>query len=94
MAITIFIFALFTLFYFVPTIVAVCSNHNSLGAVFVLNFFLGWSLVGWVIALCWAVTNRKTFAQELTQYEMDRHYRDTKRRVPRKRRPIRLTVSK
>ena len=41
--------------YFLPTIVA--SNRgikNTLG-VFILNFFLGLTLLGWVGALIWAV---------------------------------------
>ena len=40
--------------YFFPTIVG-CRKRNS-GAIFVLNLFLGWTFVGWVVALVWAVT--------------------------------------
>jgi len=94
MAITIFLLALLTMFYFVPTIIAVIVKHNSLGAVVVLNFFLGWSMVGWVVALVWAIANKKTMAQELTQYEMDRHYRNTKLRTYPKRRNIQINQVK
>jgi hypothetical protein len=41
--------------YFFPTIVAVIREKYNLAAIFVLNLFLGWSLIGWVIALVWAV---------------------------------------
>ena len=41
--------------YFIPTIVALEKKHINKQAIFILNLFLGWSLVGWVIALIWAV---------------------------------------
>ncbi|MBR5904545.1 MAG: superinfection immunity protein [Alphaproteobacteria bacterium] len=41
--------------YFVPTIVAYSNNHRNVLAIFVLNLFLGYTLVGWVFALIWAV---------------------------------------
>jgi hypothetical protein len=37
--------------FFVPAIVASARGHHNSGSVFVLNFFLGWTLVGWVVAL-------------------------------------------
>jgi hypothetical protein len=40
--------------YFLPTIVA--GRHHNSGAIFVLNLLLGWTFVGWVIALVWAFT--------------------------------------
>ena len=30
------------------------------GAIFVLNLFLGWSLIGWVVALVWALSSPET----------------------------------
>jgi hypothetical protein len=44
------------LFYFMPSIVAWSRRRPNRGAVFALNLFLGWTLVGWVIALVWALT--------------------------------------
>jgi hypothetical protein len=40
--------------YFLPTIVA--GRHPNSSAIFVLNLLLGWTFVGWVIALVWACT--------------------------------------
>ncbi|HWC97984.1 MAG TPA: superinfection immunity protein [Candidatus Sulfopaludibacter sp.] len=53
------IFALFLLcagiaFYFLPSIIG--RNKTNSGAIFVLNLLLGWTLVGWVVALVWALT--------------------------------------
>jgi hypothetical protein len=44
--------------YFAPSLVAHERDHRDKGAIFVLNIFLGWTLVGWVIALVWAMTKR------------------------------------
>jgi hypothetical protein len=40
--------------YFIPTIVAVIRKVPNLGSVIVVNLFLGWSLIGWVVALAMA----------------------------------------
>jgi hypothetical protein len=40
--------------YFVPTIVAWVRHVHNAGSVTVINVFLGWSLVGWVVALAMA----------------------------------------
>ena len=41
-------------FYFLPTIVAVVRKVTNQGSVAVINFFLGWTLIGWVVALAMA----------------------------------------
>ena len=43
--------------YFLPTIIAFNRNRHNKWAIFVLNFFLGWSVIAWVIALVWAVSS-------------------------------------
>jgi hypothetical protein len=49
------IFGLGLAVYLLPTIVG--SSKSNIGAIFVLNLFLGWTLIGWVVALVWAMTN-------------------------------------
>ena len=41
--------------YFMPTIIAYVRDHHSVLAIFVANFFLGWTFLGWVGALVWSV---------------------------------------
>src|ERR1700677_168915 len=41
------------LLYFIPTFAA--RGKPQFNSVLAINFFLGWTLVGWVIALAWAV---------------------------------------
>ncbi|QWD63152.1 superinfection immunity protein [Polynucleobacter sp. MWH-UH2A] len=44
-----------SLFYFLPFAVAFNKKRANTGAIFALNLFLGWSLIGWVVALVWAL---------------------------------------
>ncbi|MEU9089931.1 superinfection immunity protein [Streptomyces sp. NPDC087901] len=40
--------------YFVPTVVAFSRGVPNKGSVLVVNLFLGWTLVGWVVAMAMA----------------------------------------
>jgi hypothetical protein len=40
--------------YFFPTLIG--RKKRNAGAIFVLNLLLGWTLIGWIIALVWAFT--------------------------------------
>ena len=40
--------------YFLPTIIALIKSKRDTLAIFLLNFFLGWTVIGWVVALIWA----------------------------------------
>ena len=44
--------------YLMPLIIATSRNHKNATAISVLNVFLGWTFVGWVIALVWALTDQ------------------------------------
>jgi hypothetical protein len=54
--VTLFCLAIFLFFYFIPTIIALVREHHQSLAIFILNFMLGWSGLGWVLALIWACT--------------------------------------
>ncbi len=41
--------------YFLPSIIA--RNKRNATAIFILNLLTGWSVLGWVAALIWALTN-------------------------------------
>lgn len=42
--------------YFAPSAVAFNREHRQKVAIFILNLFLGWTLIFWVIALVWSFT--------------------------------------
>lgn len=50
-------FGLGTLMYFLPSIIALAKSKRDLLAIFLLNLFLGWSVIGWFVALIWAARN-------------------------------------
>ena len=43
--------------YFLPSINAYSKKKRNKGAVLTLNFFLGWTVIGWIVALIWSSTN-------------------------------------
>jgi Superinfection immunity protein len=43
--------------YFLPSIIALARSKRDTLAIFLLNFLLGWSVIGWVVALVWAAKN-------------------------------------
>jgi hypothetical protein len=45
--------------YFLPFIIAAVRNHRNAPAIFLLNLLLGWTLLGWIGALIWAVHKDK-----------------------------------
>lgn len=42
--------------YFLPWLCAASRGHHNSGAIFVLNLFLGWTVLGWIVSLVWAFT--------------------------------------
>lgn len=44
----------FMVVYFAPWAVAKSNRHRNASAIGVLNFFLGWTVIGWIAALIWA----------------------------------------
>ena len=42
--------------YFIPNWIASARKHHNANAIFVTNLLLGWTLIGWVVALVWSLT--------------------------------------
>jgi hypothetical protein len=52
---------------FLPTLVAMRQRHPQTLAIFLVNLFLGWTFIGWAVALVWASlrpANRFVYASE------------------------------
>ena len=45
--------------YFLPSICAFARDHSSKAGILILNIFLGWTLLGWVVSLVWAFTDTR-----------------------------------
>jgi hypothetical protein len=41
--------------YFLPSILAFARDKRDTTGIVLLNLFLGWTMIGWVVALVWAV---------------------------------------
>ena len=52
LAIVALVFAL----YFLPAIIGYAGSKRNATAILTLNLLLGWTLIGWVVAMVWAVT--------------------------------------
>lgn len=42
--------------YCLPTGIAIYRNHPNGGPIMIINLLLGWTLLGWVIALAWSAS--------------------------------------
>jgi hypothetical protein len=61
---------LLLLFYLIPTIIAVIRGHRSVWAIAFVNVVLGWSVIGWLWAMIWALSGRHgwSYRQPLDDY--------------------------
>lgn len=50
------VFAIIGLFYFLPSIIALFRGKKNVIAIMALNFFLGCTVVGWVVSLVWSLS--------------------------------------
>ena len=58
--------------YFTPIAIALLRGHPNMPPIMIVNIFLGWTIIGWILALTWSFT-----AQE--------RHRDDYGRRPRRR---------
>ena len=59
LAVMVFATGIAIVVYFIPSIVAYARGARNFLAIFLLNLFLGWSLLGWVGSLIWALLDEK-----------------------------------
>lgn len=46
--------AVLAILYFLPAGLASSRKHPSYTGIMLLNLFLGWTIIGWIVALVWA----------------------------------------
>lgn len=54
---TTFLWLLAFAFYILPTLEALCRRKKNWGAIAALNLLLGRTVIGWIAALIWSMTN-------------------------------------
>jgi hypothetical protein len=62
--------AFWVLVYFLPAIVGFYRKHHRAWAIFALNLFLGWTVVGWIVAMVWAATRASLSPDRRDRQEM------------------------
>lgn len=45
------------LLYIIPTIVALIRKHSNTASIILTNLLLGWTFLGWVVALIWSFSS-------------------------------------
>lgn len=73
--------------YFLPSIIAFIRRSHSSAGVFLLNFFLGWTFIGWIVALVWAIASRNTNTTVIVNNYTVEPSRPTHETAPTLRRP-------
>jgi hypothetical protein len=48
--------------YLLPSIVALSRHHTNKLAIIALNILVGWTFIGWVISIVWALTSNVSYA--------------------------------
>ena len=61
---SLFVILIFVI-YFLPTIIG--YKHKNFNSIFILNLLLGWTLIGWVVAIVWAVSHEEPIKKEVPQ---------------------------
>jgi hypothetical protein len=46
-------------FYFLPAMIAATRRVEHSGGIFAVNLFFGWTVLGWIAALIWAVVEKR-----------------------------------
>jgi hypothetical protein len=60
-----FFWVIGSLLYFLPTIVGFVRKRHNVLSIFLVNFFLGWSLIGWIVAMAWALSSSMPGQQQI-----------------------------
>ncbi len=68
--------------YFAPSIVATRRSCKATDGIVIVNLFLGWTFVGWVVALAWAASGETKPKTKLALFNVSTPPTDTPRYRP------------
>ncbi|MFN7948399.1 MAG: superinfection immunity protein [Blastocatellia bacterium] len=55
--------------YFLPAVIAILRGKQNWFAISALNFFLGWTAIGWIVALVWSLTHDARPQPQVVYYQ-------------------------
>jgi ribosomal protein L37AE/L43A len=73
--------------YFLPTVIAVTKARPNKGAIFGLNLLLGWTAIGWIVALIWSLTSGRQVVAPVVMAERQPFLQSSAQPEPQKRCP-------
>ncbi|MCQ1993544.1 MULTISPECIES: superinfection immunity protein [Pseudomonas] len=73
------ILAVSFLLYFLPMMIAFNRHHESYSAIFMLNLFLGWTGIVWVVCLIWAFISKPVPLRQVDAPSKASKYEDLER---------------
>ncbi len=80
-------FIILLILYFAPSVIAFARSHHNKWAIFALNLLLGWTVLGWIGALVWSLTdqhpNRRRSTSTTTRPSLRTRPRLRQSRLPR-----------
>jgi len=47
------------LIYYLPSLVTIVRKRPDILKIFLFNMLLGWTIIGWILALMWSLKNHK-----------------------------------
>jgi hypothetical protein len=65
-----FLALIILLFYFLPSLIASARHKRQFLAIFLINLFAGWTLIGWFGALIWAAIVEKSDYEVVNHKEL------------------------
>ena len=68
--------------YLFPLVLALFRRHPKMPAIGIINIFLGWTLIGWVICLAWAVSVPNPTSDQVRRTWEDRYGEGVRPKVP------------
>ena len=66
--------------YLLPSIFAWYRRHSKFAAIVVLNLLLGWTFIGWAVAMVWAFAENRRAEEEAMWQHVDEVLREKARR--------------
>jgi hypothetical protein len=52
--------------YFLPSIIAAAKEKRNSRAIFFVDLLFGWTVIGWIVVMVWALTNDASASQDWT----------------------------
>ena len=81
------ILVLISVTYFLPSVIALLRGKSNSFAIIILNIFLGWTFIGWVVALVWSFASNNKPQTVVINNSTNLDNRTSEEKIERQRNP-------